>query len=152
MCALAGQKSAQLVEHIARVRNCPDVTILNSLFGLCHLFFCPFVFLYFSLFFLDIMLIKCLKGLKSQKSLFVSELKSGSHPVTHSVTKVSYRAARAAKNSSPKSKSCERDQIYSQTLEFVSSEKGQHMQIKTITAKTLFHGVSFRNLFSTCSL
>ena len=38
-------------ENIARVRNRPDVTILNSLFGLCifvffvFLSFCPFVFL-----------------------------------------------------------------------------------------------------------
>ena len=33
------------IKNIARVRNCPDVTILNSLFGLCLLSFCIFVFL-----------------------------------------------------------------------------------------------------------
>ena len=98
-------------QNIARERNCPDVKILNPLFGLClfvfvyfhllvflcfclfvffHLFFlsfwsyCLFVlfvffdFLFFCLFVflsfcLDIMLIKCLKCLKSQKSLFVSK-------------------------------------------------------------------------------
>ena len=29
-------------KNIARVRNCPDVTILNSLIGLCLLYFCLF--------------------------------------------------------------------------------------------------------------
>ena len=51
---------------------------------------------------LDITLIKYLKGLKSQKSLFVSKLKSGSDSVTQWLTqwltKVRYRAARAAKH------------------------------------------------------
>ena len=42
-------------ENIARVQDCPDVTKFNS--------FPVFVFC------LDIMLIKCLKGLKNQKSL-----------------------------------------------------------------------------------
>ena len=42
------------------------------------------------------MLIKCLKGLNSQKSLFVSKFKRGSDPVTDPLTKVRYRAA--AKN------------------------------------------------------
>ena len=79
-------------ENIARVRNRPDVTILNSLFGLClfaFLLFCLYVFLsflscclvvFFALlsfimlsFCLDIMHMKCLKGLKAQKSLFVSK-------------------------------------------------------------------------------
>ena len=62
------------IENIARVRNCPDIAILGSLFGLClfssSFFCCLFVFLPFSL---DIPLIKCLKGLKFQKSLFMSE-------------------------------------------------------------------------------
>ena len=51
-------------------------------------FFCPFVFCP------DITLFKCLKGLKSQKSHFVSKFLSGGH----SLTKVRYKAARAAKN------------------------------------------------------
>ena len=34
-------------KNIARVRNCPDVTILNSDFGLCLLSFCPLVILSF---------------------------------------------------------------------------------------------------------
>ena len=72
-------------QNIARVRNCPDITILNSLFSLlsfylssflsfCPVFFYFFTFCLFCLFLsicLDIMLIKCLKGLKSRKSLFV---------------------------------------------------------------------------------
>ena len=37
-------------KNIARVRNCPDVAILNSPFGLCLLSFCLFVFLSFCLF------------------------------------------------------------------------------------------------------
>ena len=41
--------------------------------------------------------IKCLKGLKSKKSLFVSNNLKW-HSVSHSVTKGRYRAARAAKN------------------------------------------------------
>ena len=36
--------------NIARVRNCPDVAISNSLFGPCLLPFCLFVFLSFGLF------------------------------------------------------------------------------------------------------
>ena len=118
------------------MRNCPDVTIQNSLFGIClfefvvfsafvilffvmlffvmfFLSYCLFDFLSFCLFLcfflsflsfflfvflslcLDIMPIKYLKGLKSQKSYFVS--KSGSQSPSHSVAKVRYRAARAAK-------------------------------------------------------
>ena len=50
-------------ENIARVRNCPAITILNSLFGL-------FVFLSF----VQPPLINCLEGLKSQKSLFVLQI------------------------------------------------------------------------------
>ena len=69
-------------KNFARVRNCPDITILNPLFGLfTFLYFCYFVFLSFCLFVflylsfcLDITLIKCLKGLKPQKSLIVSKL------------------------------------------------------------------------------
>ena len=38
------------LKNIASVRNCPDVTILNSLIGLCLLSFCLFVFLTFCLF------------------------------------------------------------------------------------------------------
>ena len=53
----------------SQVRNCPDVAILNSL-GLCLFCLCLFIFLSF---YLDIILIKCLKGLKSQMSLFVSK-------------------------------------------------------------------------------
>ena len=79
-------------KNITRVQNCPDITMLNSLFGLCLL---TFFFLFrFCLFCLDIMLIKCLKGLKARKSLFVAFTQS----LTHSLTKVRYRAARAAKN------------------------------------------------------
>ena len=52
-------------QNIARVRNCPDFTLSNSLFGLCL-----YVFLSFCL---HITPIKCQKGLKSQKSLFVSK-------------------------------------------------------------------------------
>ena len=37
------------MKNIARVRNCPDVTILNSLLALCLLSFCLFVFLSFCL-------------------------------------------------------------------------------------------------------
>ena len=36
-----------LIKNIARVRNCPDVTILNSLFGLRLLSFCFFAVLSF---------------------------------------------------------------------------------------------------------
>ena len=91
-------------KNIASVRNCPDVTLLNFLFGPCILSFCLFIFLsfcifvflnifsciffclffcsyvflsfflfFFCLFCLDTMLIICLKGLKFQKSLFVSK-------------------------------------------------------------------------------
>ena len=51
--------TSMLNENIARVQNCPDIVISNSLVG-------------FRLCLFDITLIKCLKGLKSQKSLFVS--------------------------------------------------------------------------------
>ena len=72
--------------NITRVRNCPDVTTLNSLFGLCifellsvcFFSFCLFVFLSFYLFVflsfcLFVTLIKCFQGLKSQKPLFPSK-------------------------------------------------------------------------------
>ena len=39
-----------LPRNIARVQNCPDVKVLNSLFGLCLLSFCLLVFLVFSSF------------------------------------------------------------------------------------------------------
>ena len=68
-------------KNIARVRNSPDVALLNSLCGLRLLSFCLFVS------------IKCLKGLKSQKSFFESKFKSAGQPLT----KVRYRAARAAR-------------------------------------------------------
>ena len=58
-------------KNIARVQNYPDITILNSL--LVFWCFCLFVFLFFLSFCLPITLIKCLKGLKFQKSLFVSK-------------------------------------------------------------------------------
>ena len=45
-------------ENIARVRNCPDVAIVNSLFGLCLLSFCLFVF--FLSFCLFVLLYFCL--------------------------------------------------------------------------------------------
>ena len=69
-------------KNIARVRNCLDITILNSLFGLCLLSFCLFAFVFFVFFVflsfcLDITLIKCLIVLKCQKSLYVSTFKSG---------------------------------------------------------------------------
>ena len=54
------------------------------------LFFCLFVFLSFCP---DITPIKCLRELKCQKSLSVSKFKSDSDPLTHSLTKVRYRAA-----------------------------------------------------------
>ena len=44
-------------KNITRVRNCPDITILNSLSGFC----------------LFVPLLKCLKGAKAQKSLSVSK-------------------------------------------------------------------------------
>ena len=46
---------------------------------------------------LFITLIKCLKGLKPQRSLFVSNILKW-QSVSHPATKVRYRAARAAKN------------------------------------------------------
>ena len=48
------------------------ITIMNSHFGFCLFVFCP-----------DITPIKCLKGLKCQKSLFVSKFKSGTHLPTN---------------------------------------------------------------------
>ena len=82
-----------IIINIARVQNCPDVTILNSLFGLCLLSFCVFVFFLFGFlsFCLFVSLFFCLfvflsghhadqrsegsqlETLKSQKSLFVSK-------------------------------------------------------------------------------
>ena len=42
------QQTKKNKENIARVQNCPDVTIFNSLFGLCHLSFCLFLFIFLS--------------------------------------------------------------------------------------------------------
>ena len=42
-----GSREGKLKKNIARVRNCPDITIWNSLFGLLvHWSFCLFVFLF----------------------------------------------------------------------------------------------------------
>ena len=60
------------VGNIARVRNCPDVAILNSLFVFLSFVFFSFFFVFLSSC-LDITLIKYLNGLKSQKSLVVSK-------------------------------------------------------------------------------
>ena len=66
-----------IMENFARVQSCHDITIQNFLFAFLSfgLFFysslCRFVFL---LFCPDITLIKCLKGLKSQKSLFCVQI------------------------------------------------------------------------------
>ena len=56
----SGLDTQAFYKNIARVRNCPDVTILNCLLGLCQLSFCLFVFsslclvLYFCLFCLGV--------------------------------------------------------------------------------------------------
>ena len=63
-------KHLQLL-NIARVRNCPDIAISNSLFGHCLFVFLSFCLSVFWSLCLNITLIKCLKGLKSQQSLFV---------------------------------------------------------------------------------
>ena len=105
------------VKNIARVRNCPDVAILNSLFGLRLLSFvflsfiflsllscCLVVFLHFCIlsFCLFVFLSFCLFTLWSNVLSKGSQVSSGSHwlthSLTHSLTKVRYRAARAAKN------------------------------------------------------
>ena len=44
---LAIDQAVERSENIARVRNCPDVTLLNSLFGLFILSFCDLDFLCF---------------------------------------------------------------------------------------------------------
>ena len=127
-------------QNIARVQNCPDVTILNCLLCLCQLSFCLFVFssiclfLYFCLFCLFVSLSLCLFVFLSFLSfrlfclfclfvffclcLFVflsghhsDQMSGGSWvskviicveiskvAVTQSLTKVRYRAARAAKD------------------------------------------------------
>ena len=85
-CYIFKHHTIVINSNTARVRNCPDIAISNSLFGLCLSSFCLFclrffVFFVFLSFFysvflsfcLDITLIKCLKGLKCQKSLFVSK-------------------------------------------------------------------------------
>ena len=50
----ARYRAARAAKNIARVQNCPDITILNSLFGilvfLSCCIFCLFVLLYFCLF------------------------------------------------------------------------------------------------------
>ena len=38
-----GHKTSKTLQCIARVRNCPDDTTLNSLFGICLLSFCLFI-------------------------------------------------------------------------------------------------------------
>ena len=112
-------------KNIARVRNCPDVTILNSLFGLCLLSFCLFVFSPFCLFaFLSFCILvfwpfclyifmpfclfvwtSCRSNVWRKSSLKSHSLCQNSKvaltdPPTQSLTKVRYRAARAAKNHS----------------------------------------------------
>ena len=101
------------------MRNCPDVARLSSLFNLRLLYFCLFVILSFYLFvflsfYLFVFLSFCLfvfsswqhsdqmsEGFQVSKvSLCVKILKwqSLTHWVSESLTKVRYRAARAAKN------------------------------------------------------
>ena len=117
-------------EKIPRVRNCPDVTILNSLFGLCLSFFCLFILLSFSLFdsfclfvflsfcifYLFVFLPFCLfvflsflsfclditmsEGSQISKVTLCVKIQKWhwvSQSVSDSLTKVRYRAARAAK-------------------------------------------------------
>ena len=87
LSVLASFQHIKKAKNITKVRNCTDITI--CLFVLFIFFsFCLFVFLSFCLsVFLSsrlfVFLIKCLKGLKSQKSLFVSKFKSGSDSLTH---------------------------------------------------------------------
>ena len=104
-------------KNIERVRNCPDVKIINSLFGLCLLsfcllYFCLFVFPFFVLFFC---LVFCLlffffsfcrfwhhsgqisEGSQVSKVTLCVKILKWQWP-TQSLTKVRYRAARAAKD------------------------------------------------------
>ena len=57
-------------KNIARVRNCPDVTILNSLFGFCRFVFYLFVFLSVSFlpFYLFVLLSFCLYPARAQSA------------------------------------------------------------------------------------
>ena len=79
-------RSKNIKKSIVRVRNCTGVAILKSLcvflsfFLFVFLSSCPIVFLSFCL---SITVIKCLKGIKCQKSPFVSKFKSGTQSVTH---------------------------------------------------------------------
>ena len=50
MVRSASKETHMEAENIARVRNCPDVTKLNSLFSLGILSFCLFIFLSLCLF------------------------------------------------------------------------------------------------------
>ena len=114
--------------NMAKVRNCPDVAIIISLFGLYLLvllssslfvflsfccFFCLFVILSFCLFVhLSFCLFSFCLFLVFLSRHHSDQMSEGSpvskvtpcvkilkwHPVTHSLTKVRYRAARAAKN------------------------------------------------------
>ena len=52
--ALEDGMMVHILKNIARVQNCPDVTISNSLLGLCFLSFCLFIFLsFFRIFFVS---------------------------------------------------------------------------------------------------
>ena len=97
------------LENIARVRNCPDVTILISLFGLCLQSFCLFDILYFCHFvFFFFLLCLCLFVRHLADKMSEGSQVSRMAKVTlcvkiqkwQSVTdaKGRYRAARAAKN------------------------------------------------------
>ena len=106
-------KEEEDAKNIARVRNCPDIAILNSRFGLClfvFLSFCLFFVFFLSFFvFLFLHLFFFLSRHHfdpmsegsdvSKVTLCVETLKWQS--VTESVTKVRYRAARAAKKAHP---------------------------------------------------
>ena len=111
------------LKNIARVRNCPDVTTLDSFFGLCLLSFCLFVFLSFCIFvflsfrlfvflsfclfdFLSFCLFVFLSRHQADQMSERSQVSKVTLCVkiqkwqwlTQWVTKVRYRAARAAKN------------------------------------------------------
>ena len=89
-------------KNIARVQNCPDVTILNTLSGLCLLYFCLFFFLSFCLFVFSsfclfiALMIKCLKGSQVSRVTLCAEILKWQW-VSHPLTMVRYKAARAAK-------------------------------------------------------
>ena len=81
--------------NIARVQNCPDVTRLNSLFGLRLLSFCLFVFLSWQH---SDQMSEGSQVSKVTLCVKIQKWYSASHSLTNSLTKVRYRAARAAKN------------------------------------------------------